>query len=115
MPDLCNSGIKTVNIILINHHCTLLSSDGPAVFFDFYSDECEKLAELVSLDAYPHPKRTADKHQPKPSGVEGALVKSRQEPSRAVKSRPRVAQERPKSSRERHKMTRERPYYCKCS
>ena len=56
---------KTVNIILINHHCTLLSSDGPAVFFDFYSDECEKLAELVSLDAYPYPKRTADKHQPK--------------------------------------------------
>ena len=41
---------KTVNIILINHHCTLLSSDGPAVFFDYYSDGCEELAEMVRVN-----------------------------------------------------------------
>ena len=50
----------TINLVLLQHHCTLLSGDGPAIFCSLWSAKMEKLAELANLDFYKVPARVKD-------------------------------------------------------
>ena len=51
---------KTINLMLMQHHCTVVMSEGASVFCVHWSAKMEKMAEVARLDFYKTPSRTKD-------------------------------------------------------